>query len=87
MPAGRSLQDAVAEATCKAVERIVPGTSLSVSATVVDSGPEGDKVVTVVGSCQDADGTRAMSGSSKVNRNLYRAVSEAVVSAYLASKQ
>lgn len=85
MPSGMGLQMAVAEATCSAIRRIVPSVRPSVSKTVVDSGPDGEKVVTVVGSCTSDAGQQAMAGSSKVSRNVYRAVAEAVVNAYLSS--
>lgn len=86
IPGGRSLQDTVAEATCRAVERIVEGWSLEISTTMIDSGPDGEKVVTVVGWCESENGRLAMVGSRPVQRNAFRAVAEAVVSAYLAAQ-
>jgi len=83
MPDRGSMMDAVADAAARAIERVNPEVTLTVTATVVDTASDGTKVVTVVGSC-DANGRRyAMAGTCHVQRDVYRAVAEAVASAYV----
>ncbi len=82
MPEGRDLKDAVAEAAVLAIQRIYPDVELTVSQTVVDTGSDGERTVTVVGTCT-VDGRRqAMAGTVPVSRNVHRAVAEAVAAAF-----
>jgi hypothetical protein len=83
MPEGRPLMMTVADATAQAIERIDDRVKITISATVVDSAADGSKTVTVVGSCE-IDGRRlAMAGTAPVNRDVHRAVAEAVASAFV----
>ena len=82
MPEGRGLMESVAEAAAHAIERIHPDVELTISQTVVDAGFDGEKAVTVVGTCT-VDGRRlAIAGTSPVARNVHRAVAEAVAAAF-----
>jgi hypothetical protein len=84
MPQGTDMMGAVADAAARAIERIRPHVAVSITTTVVDTASDGSKVGTVVGSC-DYDGRRrAMAGTSPVNRDVHRAVAEAVASAFVA---
>ena len=83
MPEGKGLAEAVADAAARAIERIYPGVAVRVTTTVVDTAANGEKVVTVVGSCE-RDGKRAaMAGTRPVSRDVYRAIAEAVASAFV----
>jgi diguanylate cyclase (GGDEF)-like protein len=83
MPAGRSLMDAVAQAAARAVERIQPGVALDITATVIDTGSDGEKVVTVVGSIAFQGRVYAMAGTRPVSRDVHRAVAEAVAAGFV----
>jgi hypothetical protein len=83
MPAGRSLMDAVAQAAARAVERIQPGVALEITATVIDTGSDGEKVVTVVGSIAFQGRVYAMAGTRPVSRDVHRAVAEAVAAGFV----
>ncbi len=83
MPEGRSLMLTVADATAKAIERIRDGIKIAITTTVVDSAPDGSKTVTIVGSCEQGGRRLAMAGTAPVNRDVHRAVAEAVASAFV----
>ena len=83
MPEGRTLMQTVADAAAKAIERARPGVRVTVSTTVVDSAPDGEKVVTVVGTCEVEGRRFAMAGTRPVARDVHRAIAEAVASAFV----
>ena len=82
MPEGRDLKDTVADAASRAIERIHADVELTIAQTVVDSGADGEKTVTVVGTCTVAGRQHAMAGTVPVARNVFRAVAEAVAEAF-----
>lgn len=82
LPEGRELTATVAEATANAIERIRPDVEIEISRIVVDTGLDGEKTVTVVGTCEAAGRKQAISDVRPVNRNVHRAVAEAVAAAF-----
>ncbi|MCH7945556.1 MAG: hypothetical protein IIC73_06020, partial [Armatimonadetes bacterium] len=82
MPEGRDLKDSVAEAAAHAIERIHPDVELTIAQTVVDTGFDGERAVTVVGTCTVEGRRLAIAGTSPVARNVHRAVAEAVAAAF-----
>lgn len=83
MPEGRTLMQTVADASARAIERIRPGVVVSVSATVVDTAADGEKTVTIVGSCEAGGRKAAMAGTRPASRDVNRAVAEAVAAAFV----
>jgi diguanylate cyclase (GGDEF)-like protein len=83
MPEGRPLLQSVADAAGKAIERIRPGVVVTVTTTAVDSLPDGEKAVTIVGSCTVEGRRIAMVGTRPVSRDVHRAVAEAVAAAFV----
>ncbi len=83
MPEPGQMMKAVADAAARAIERIAPDVSIEITATVVDSASDGSKVVTIVGSCSKGSRKVAMAGTCQVNRDVHRAVAEAVATAFV----
>ncbi len=83
MPDGRTLMLTVAVATARAIERVRDGVKIAINTTVLDSAPDGSKTVTIVGSCELEGRRHAMAGTAAVNRDVHRAVAEAVASAFV----
>ncbi len=83
MPDGRSLMQTVADTTARAIERIRAGVTVTITTTVVDTAADGSKTVTIVGSCELDGKKHAMAGTSPVNRDVHRAIAEAVAAAFV----
>jgi diguanylate cyclase (GGDEF)-like protein len=83
MPEGRTLLGTVAVASCRAIERARPDVKVDVSATVVDTAADGEKTVTVVGSCTVGEKRQAMTATRPVSRDVHRAVADAVAAAFV----
>lgn len=87
IPSGRPLEDTVAEAAASAIGRIETSSAIQIDNVLISTGSDGEKVVTVVGSCLVEGASCALAGTMRVSRNIYSAVASAVVEGYLVAKE
>lgn len=81
--AGKPVADSIADAAVKAMERAFAGNRMQVLEIDLSEAGHGERLVSLSGQFADSNGPRAVSSVISVTGDVYSAVAEAAVSAFL----
>lgn len=80
---GKPVADSIANAAVKALERSFPGTTLQIIEINLSEGAGGKRFVSISGQYADSNGPRSAGAAVSVTGDVYTAVAEATVEAFL----